>query len=375
MKKHSILALTVCAVLAALVLSSCGSTGDTTSSSTTAETLTTADYYSYGLSDTGYFEDITASDYVASLCDYENVSVPADEHTVTDEEVDSQISSIMDQHSETTQVTDRAVEDGDTVNIDYVGKIDGVEFDGGSTSGEGTDVTIGETQYIDDFLEQLIGHMPGETFDIEVTFPDPYEANTDLSGKDAVFTTTINYIEETTTPELTDDFVMENFFSDYGWNTVAEMRTAISDSLETSMVDSYIKTWIVENSSITSIPDEIIQHEESYMMGYLKYYADMYGEDIDTFVSSQYGYSTASELIAAYESENQQYANYDLIVQAVAEDAGITVSESDLESYFTNDLGVTDYSAYNEMYGTPYLMKTVLEQKVIDMIREGATLE
>ena len=102
---------------------------------------------------------------------------------------------------QTVQVTDRAVEDGDTVNIDYVGTVDGVEFEGGNTNGQGTNVTAGGTDYIDDFLTQIIGHMPGETFDVNVTFPDPYTSNEELSGKDAVFKTTINYISETPKPE------------------------------------------------------------------------------------------------------------------------------------------------------------------------------
>ena len=103
----------------------------------------------------------------------------------------------MSSHTYTNEVTDRAVKDGDTLNIDYVGTVDGVAFEGGSTDGKGTQVTIGVTSYIDDFLEQLIGHRPGETFDIEVTFPDPYENNPDLAGKDAVFTVTVNHIVET----------------------------------------------------------------------------------------------------------------------------------------------------------------------------------
>ena len=96
--------------------------------------------------------------------------------------------------AETVKITDRAIEDGDKVNIDYVGSVDGVEFEGGNTNGAGTEVTAGGTDYIDDFLTQIIGHMPGETFDVNVTFPDEYPNNPDLAGKDAVFVTTINYI-------------------------------------------------------------------------------------------------------------------------------------------------------------------------------------
>ena len=86
------------------------------------------------------------------------------------------------------------IEDGDTVNIDYVGSVDGVEFEGGNTQGQGTPLTIGSGEYIDDFEEQLIGAHPGDTVDVYVTFPDPYSNNPDLSGKEALFEVTINGI-------------------------------------------------------------------------------------------------------------------------------------------------------------------------------------
>lgn len=90
--------------------------------------------------------------------------------------------------------TSLTVEDGDTVNIDYVGSVDGVEFDGGNTQGQGTDLVIGSGSYIDDFEDQLIGAHPGDKVEVYVTFPDPYNNNTDLSGKEALFEVTINGI-------------------------------------------------------------------------------------------------------------------------------------------------------------------------------------
>lgn len=90
--------------------------------------------------------------------------------------------------------TSLTVANGDTVNIDYVGTVDGVEFDGGSTNGAGADLTIGSGTYIDGFEEQLVGAHPGDTVEVNVTFPDPYSLNTDLSGKAAVFTVTVNGI-------------------------------------------------------------------------------------------------------------------------------------------------------------------------------------
>lgn len=109
----------------------------------------------------------------------------------------SDTGSTTDNGTENSYSTDTSltVEDGDTVNIDYVGTVDGVEFDGGSTEGMGTDLVIGSGSYIDDFEGQLIGAHPGETVEVNVTFPDDYYS-TDMAGKDAVFTVTINGIYE-----------------------------------------------------------------------------------------------------------------------------------------------------------------------------------
>ena len=89
--------------------------------------------------------------------------------------------------------TSLTIEDGDTVNIDYVGSIDGVEFEGGNTKGNGADLVIGSHTYIDDFEEQLIGHHPGDSVDVTVTFPEDYGKD-ELNGKEALFKVTVNGI-------------------------------------------------------------------------------------------------------------------------------------------------------------------------------------
>ena len=113
----------------------------------------------------------------------------------TSEDGSSEDSQQSDASGSSTLSTDTSltVEDGDTVNIDYVGSVDGVEFDGGSTNGQGTDLTIGSGLYIDDFEEQLIGSHPGDTVEVNVTFPDDYSSE-DLQGQDALFEVTINGI-------------------------------------------------------------------------------------------------------------------------------------------------------------------------------------
>ena len=127
------------------------------------------------------------------------------ENTESTSDTSSEDSSSEDSSTEDSQESDTSgtstlstdtsltVEDGDTVNIDYVGSIDGVEFDGGSTNGQGTDLTIGSGLYIDDFEEQLIGAHPGDEVEVTVTFPEDY-GNEELNGKEAVFDVTVNGI-------------------------------------------------------------------------------------------------------------------------------------------------------------------------------------
>ena len=199
------LALTMTAALAGC--GAAGSNSASTSGSAASEDvpeMVEIDYSKY-IDENGFWKDIHALDYV-TLPEYKGVEIPAEEIEPTEEEIESNRQSLLSQWAYYDEVTDRAVEDGDTVNIDYVGSVDGVEFTGGNTNGAGTTVTIGVTSYIDDFLEQLIGHKPGETFDVNVTFPDDYNDSTDadgntvvLAGKDAVFTSSWRSAPERTT--------------------------------------------------------------------------------------------------------------------------------------------------------------------------------
>lgn len=125
---------------------------------------------------------------------------------VTDEDVENTINATLQSNATIKEITDRAVESGDTATIDFVGKMDGEEFEGGSS----TDypLEIGSGQFIDGFEDSVIGHEIGETYDWNGKFPDDY-SNTDLAGKDVVFTITVKSISQTEVPELTDDFVKQ----------------------------------------------------------------------------------------------------------------------------------------------------------------------
>lgn len=359
----------ILALLAMAALTGCG--GDKESGEGTGTGAGAYDH-SAGLDDNGYWEGVTALDYV-ELAAYEGIEVPADVHTITEDAVQTEIDAMLSYFTTTNQVKDRAVKDGDTVNIDYVGSVDGVEFDGGSTGGAGTEVTIGVTSYIDDFLEQLIGHKPGESFDVNVTFPIDY-GNEELNGKDAVFAVSINYIAEKVEPELTDAFVAENLQEQYGVTTVAALTDYIRNNLKESAITNFVQKFLVDNSTVSELPASILTYLEGSMTEFYRDYAENAGMELDEFLAAYGGVESIDAMLEQSKDSNVQTGEFHLLVQAVAEDAGIIVEKADVDRYFSEYIKMDDYSQYEEQYGMPYLKLSVLQQMVLEMMVDNAKL-
>ena len=330
--------------------------------------------FSEGIGENGYFTDLRALDYV-TLPDYKAINVPASEVEPDESAVEDELSSILSSYETQKQITDRAVADGDTVNIDYVGSVDGVEFDGGSTGGAGTDVTIGVTSYIDDFLEQLIGHMPGETINVEVTFPDPYQ-NEDLAGKDALFVTTINYIVETEIPELTDEFVAEKLSADHGWNNVAEAREGVAAQLREQNLTNYVREWILKEAEISEVPESLINYERLTMLSYYDTQYAAYGMKLEDAISQQ-GMESIDEFVESQKESIEAAAKTVLVLQAVAEDAGITADENEMRSFLAENMDDSSEDTLNEViefYGAPYLTQAAINEKTYELLATGAVI-
>ena len=325
--------------------------------------------YSLGLTTDGRFEGIAAKDYV-TLGQYTNLTYPEEVTSVKEEDIQTRIDSIMSSHTYTNEVTDRAVKDGDTLNIDYVGTVDGVAFEGGSTDGKGTQVTIGVTSYIDDFLEQLIGHRPGETFDIEVTFPDPYQNNPDLAGKDAVFTVTVNHIVETYTYELTDDFVADNLQADYGYTSIADMREKIAADLHDTQVYNYMIETVLENCPVSEVPQKLVDNEITITVKQLKYQALQYNMDASTLFTYYYGVADEDAFRTTYEEDIRERISQYLVMMAIAEDAGLIATEQDVKDYFLEEMDTEDYSEYVKNYGYGYIYRAVTVNNVGNYLQE-----
>ena len=322
-------------------------------------------HYSFGLNDEGYMDGITALDYVdlsnlKDLLVFEKADIEPDEDTIK-----TQIGTFTALYKE--QVTDRAVEDGDEVNIDYTGRIDGVAFDGGSTNGNGTLVTIGVTSYIDDFLEQLIGHKPGETFDVEVTFPDEYPNNPDLAGKDAVFECTINFIN--VAPELTDELIQAHQEDVDSYFPGEEIKTA--DDLEKYFynwdyeynLQDAIETVFREKVDVSEVPEKVMEIEKSMQKIMFYSYYGMTVEDME----KAYGYAE-DDLLQSLDIETS--ARTEMIYQAIAEQQDIHVTEDD----FKEATGQDDNAEFIESYGKGYIAQYVMKSRVADYLKEIAVV-
>lgn len=369
MKKYINLSfLLLVLLMSVILLAGCNSNTDESESGRTS-------LYSEGIDSNGFWKGIKALDYVKDF-NYQGMTIPAEVHHVSDDDLQYQIDTLMAGYMSRMQIMDRAVVDGDTVNINYEGTIDGEGFEGSSTMGVGADVVIGESDnntqsFSDDFLEQLIGQMPGSMLEIKITFPDDYYVE-EVQGKEAVFVTTINYILER--DELTDEFVSEKMSESNGWTTVEEMREGVRASIQKRSVQEYIEQFLRTEVPVKSIPDSMMKYQEKILLNGYQELADYNGMELEEYLEEFEGFSSVKECIADAQSELVENATYLLVIQAVAEDADISVNDEDLEQYSAEHLWSTDISVQVEQYGLPHVKQVVLGQKAIDYIAENAVL-
>ena len=213
-----------------------------------------------------------------------------------------------------------------------------VEFTGGSA--ENYDLTLGSGTFIDGFEDQIIGHKPGETFDVNVTFPDGYSDSTDangnavkLSGQKAVFTVTLNYISESVLPELTDSRVASTFGTSNNIYTVEALRAYYQDQLYTSNLNTAVMDDLLENSTFKSIPQQVMDYQVNQCLNYYSTLAGYYGYDLDGLVQNLLGYENTDAMLAHLESNLEDYSKEALLYQAVAESLDIAPTQEQIDTY------------------------------------------
>ena len=330
--------------------------------------------YSAMLNDDGTIEGINVEDYVETF-DVNDVTLAKADLEFTDAEVEEDIQSQLENFKELNTDKKLEVKSGDDVSIDYVGTMDGEEFEGGSA--EDYTLTIGSGSFIEGFEDQLIGTHPGDQVTVNVTFPDPYENNPDYAGKDASFAVTVKGIYQL--GEFTDEFVQKNL-SDKA-QTVDEYKQYLKDTNYQTNLENAITEYVTNNVSAEKYPKDYLKHLKSLQMTIdeeeFNYMAQMYaayGMSFDYSNVMQYkGAANSDEYEKILQEAAEKACLNNMAYQDLAADAGITISDEDYETFKT-DNQITD--EVEEMYGKAYMIQQyVLPEKVRDYIEEHVTVE
>lgn len=309
------------------------------------------------LDENGFIKGLDTS--AVKLVDYKALAIPADKHTPSEETIRAH----MLYQLPSTEVTEGVVSMGDTVYIDYVGTVDGVEFQGGKATN--AELTLGSNKFIPGFETQVAGHEVGENFDIYVTFPDGYSE--ELSNKDAVFNITINsYLAPIEYDELTDEFVKENL-SSVGIETIEALREYSVKTLTDGMVGEFIYENIFNASELDAVPQQAIDMQAEYMLTTLELQAMSYGITLEDYLSMVGGMESAEVFRTEMADTIEAAARELCISQAIAVQEGFTVTEEDMKNYF----GGEDYTMYAEAYGEQFVKFIVMQSKTLNYLKDN----
>ena len=259
---------------------------------------------------------------------YKGIEVEKMDLDVTDDEVDAEIDKQRNMNARSIDVTDRAVKDGDTVSLDFEGFVDGVAFDGG----KGTDypLTIGSGAFIPGFEEQLVGFEIGQEGDVNVKFPEDYQAE-NLAGKDATFKCKVNSIRAKELPELNDEFA-----SDAGFDTVAEYKEDVKKKLEEKKAadekakreDAVVRA-VIEDSEM-ELPEAMIETQQRQIFNEFAQRLQMQGMNMDQYL--QYTGGSVDQMLAQVKPQAIERIKSRLVLEAVAEAEKIEVSDADVDA-------------------------------------------
>ena len=329
-------------------------------------------------------EELTQQEFIdkyaayGKLSDYKGLEYTEAKTEITDEMVQDQVDAFLSAYAtETENILVGTTENGDTVNIDFVGSIDGVEFEGGSSNNAGYTLTLGSGTMIEGFEEQIVGHDVGEVFDINVTFPDNY-GSTDLAGKDAVFEITINYIINEIVPDYTDEFVAAN--TEYA--TIEEFEQSIRDNLAENYAQ-YDKTvnanvlleMVISSTTIEGLPDSEVDSMVEGTMTDTEAVAQSYGYDLATYVNLVYGMSSEEEFKNYVHEMATDYVTEKIVICAIAKEENIIVSDEEIADYkamMMEQTGYSDEATFNSVYPNEEVMYFALAEKVQEFIVTNA---
>lgn len=277
------------------------------------------------------FKAVCITKPVVEIKDYKGITVKKTVNAVTDEAVEHEIGHMLEKSARTINVEDRACENGDDVVIDFEGFKDGVAFDGGKA--EKFTLKLGSGQFIPGFEDQVVGHSIGDEFDINVTFPEDYQAE-ELAGAPVVFKIKLHEIKATELPELDDDFVKDT--SDF--ETVDELKADIRKHLEEDsekQAEADVETAIMEAVIAKlegEIPEVMYDNKVEDMIGDLSHRLSHQGIELDMYL--QFTGMTMDSLKTVYREQAEKQVKLRLALEKIVELEAIEPSEEDIEKEF-----------------------------------------
>ena len=332
--------------------------------------------YSIGLDATGKIKGVKAEKYV-ELADFNALNMNKTDYYPTAEEEQTYIDAIVESYPDLSDKKNVTVKEKDTVSVDYVGRIDGKEYEGGSTNGMGVRVTLGTLTYPEEFENGIIGHKTGETFDVSVPFAADFE-NADLAGKTVVYTITLNGIYEKA--EFNDEFVKKNF-----GNTVENAEDFLNKyrmSAAQDKFDEYVKEYAISESKVKSYPAGYLSKMKKFMKA--KDYKQM--ETTNSTYQNLYGKDAYKDVLDMRKMDKKEYrqeilrsakeqADENLIMQALFEKFNLTVSDEDIKEV-TSSFGFNEdeYDQAVERFGEPYLYEQAMIKVVNNYLAENYNL-
>lgn len=305
---------------------------------------------------------------------YKGIEVTKHVVPVTDEDVDNEIKKVQDRNSRMVNVDNRAAYTGDTAVIDFEGFVDGVAFEGGKA--ENYELSLGAGQFIPGFEDQIVGHEIGDEFDINVTFPEDYQAE-ELKGKEAVFKIKLHELKAKELPEIDDEFVKDVSDCD----TLDEYRASIRSDLETKRedsakaeVDNQIIDTLVEKLE-AEIPEQMYENEIDESVNNFAYRLQSQGLDIQTYL--KYTGLTPETIREQFKDQAEKNVKVRLALEKIVSLEGIEASDEDVENEY-NKLAETYEMKVEEVKNVvdaKQLKADITNEKAVTFVRDNAVIK
>ena len=312
-----------------------------------------------------------------TLGDYKGLTVEVTKQEVTDADIDARIEQDRQKVARTVDVEGRALENGDTVNLDYAGSVDGVAFEGGTA--EGQTLTLGSNQFIPGFEEQMVGMNIGEEKDLNVTFPEQYHA-AELVGKAAVFHVKVNSATHTELPELNDEFAADaseyNTFAEYKDSIVKELNEKAAKNNEVAVENALVEK-ATANAQM-DIPEAMIRDQVNYILREMQMRMAYQGLRLEDYL--KYTGQTVEQLAGMYKGEAEQRVKMELTLEAIRKAEGVEPTDEDVQKQIAEQaerMGqkVEDFEKTLTDEQRGYLKDSAAIQKVVELLKKDCKVE